>query len=110
MKNEFKIIVSMKRFIFSLNDFLDNFPKSEKELVDRFKRTSFECLELIYLANNKDDREDLQKQIMSKISMLDFYLEYSFNKKYISVKQAEKKSNELNVIEKLLYGWIKSGK
>jgi hypothetical protein len=109
MKSDLKIVVLMKRFILDLNSFLVNFPKNEKVLIDSIRKESFECLELIFFANNVFERENIQKQIMSKISMLDFFLEYSYKMKYISEKQAMKKSNELNVITKLLYGWIKNG-
>ena len=42
--------------------------------------------------------------------MLDFYFEESFKKKYISERQALRKTNELSVITKMMYGWIKNGK
>jgi hypothetical protein len=106
MKSEFRIVASMKKFIFELNDILVNFPKKEKELGDSLKKNCFECLELIFFANNVSDRLMLQKKIMSKISMIDFLIEYAYKMKYISEKQALRKSHELNVITKMLYGWI----
>jgi hypothetical protein len=106
MKSEFRIIVLMKNFIFDLNNLLKTFPKNERILTDNIKKESFKCLELIFFANNISDRENVQKKIISKISMLDFYLEYAFKMKYISQKQATKKSHELNAITKMLYGWL----
>lgn len=40
--------------------------------------------------------------------MLDYYLEYSYKKKYISLKNFNKKINNLTIINKMLYGWIKN--
>ena len=41
-----------------------------------------------------EERSKYQNQILSKISMLDFYLEKSYKKKYISEKLCQKKCNE----------------
>ena len=37
--------------------------------------------------------------------MLDFYLEKSYKKKYISEKLCQKKSNELLHLSKMVYQW-----
>ena len=39
--------------------------------------------------------------------MLDYYLEMSYHKKYISLKKLTYGSRNLEVIRKLIYGWIK---
>ena len=52
---------------------------------------------------------DLQENIISKISMIDFYLEFSFQKKYISERQCKNLCEELSKITKMMYGWIKNG-
>ena len=46
-------------------------------------------------------------KLLSKISMLDFYLERSYLNKYISEKVFQNKCNQLNRITKMIYGWIK---
>jgi hypothetical protein len=56
-----------------------------------------------------EDKKILQKRIISKISMIDFYIEYSYKMKYISEKLALKKAHELNIITKMLYGWVNNG-
>ena len=78
---------------------------------DIIYKDSIKILELIYEANNYDKEEkkkEIQKQIIAKISILDFYLERAYKKKYINEKQCLKKSNELDIITKLVHGWIKS--
>lgn len=55
-----------------------------------------------------DDRLYKQKEILSKISMLDFYLEISYNDKIISLKKLNQGTRLLDIIKKLMYGWINS--
>ena len=74
MNSEFRIVKNMKQFILSLDSFLINYPKNEKILKDKIKSTSYEILELILLANLKQDKLEEQQLIISKINMLDFYL------------------------------------
>lgn len=98
MNNEFRVLKHIKQFILSLDSILINYPKKEKVLKDKIKSTSYEILELILLANLKENRLQEQELIVVKLSMLDFYFEESFKKKYISEKQALRKTNELSVI------------
>ncbi len=80
-QSEFRIVTNMKKFILSLDSLIDNFPKKEKVLKDKIKSVSYDILELIFLANLKEEKLEIQKEILNKISMLDFYLETSFKKK-----------------------------
>ena len=108
--NEFRIITHLKKFILSLDDILINFPKKEKVLKDKIKETSYEVLELVQYTNLITDKIDYQYQIISKLSMLDFYFEEALKKNYISEKMCRNKGNELLEITKMVYGWIKNGK
>ena len=67
------------------------------------EKTSLDILELIFLVNNTLDKSYLDI-ILSKISILDFYLEKSYKKKYINKKLLEKKIYELTTITKMIYG------
>lgn len=98
----------MKLFIMSLDEFVINIPKKDYIIKNRLYDDSLVVLELIYLANNIDNskRKDLQLQIVSKISMLDFYLEHAYFKRYISQRECLKRSTILNKITKMVYGWI----
>ena len=106
--DEFRIITNLKKFIISLDDILINFPKKEKVLKDKIKETSYEVL--IEYTNLITDKSDYQYQIISKLSMLDFYFEEALKKNYISERQCKNKCNELLAITKMVYGWIKNGK
>ena len=108
--NNFLIVKNMKQFIMSLDEIIINYPRKENVIKDRLYNDSLDILYLIYLANYSKDKRKIQIQILSKISMLDFYLERSLKNKYISEKQCLKKANQLLVITKLVHGWIKSAK
>lgn len=108
--NDFLIVKNMKQFIMSLDDIIVNYPRKENVIKDRLFNDSLAILYLIYKANYSKDRRNIQIKILSKISMLDFYLERSLKNKYISEKQCLKKSNQLLTITKMVHGWIKSDK
>ena len=111
MNNDFLIVKNMKIFINDINSIVINYPRYEIVIKNRIQDTSLDILEYIYYANyikDMDKKNDIRKKILSKISMLDYYLEYSFKKKYISEKLLYKKSNQLDILTKLVYGWIKS--
>ena len=103
MNNNFKIELKLKDFILDLDGILINFPKREYILKDKIEKTSLDILELIFLVNNTLDKSYLDI-ILSKISMLDFYLEKSYKKKYINKKLLERKIYELTTITKMIYG------
>lgn len=106
--DKFKVINETKKFIMYTNDILINYPRKYYVLKDKIERTSYEILELIYLANMTNDRLLLQQTILSKISMLDFYLEISYNDKIISLKKLNQGTRLLELIKKLMYGWVNS--
>ena len=106
MKNEFLIVKNIKEFIVSLDNFLNNYPRKEYELRNLLVNTSYDLLELVYRINYKKDSNF--NIILSKISMLDFYLELSFKKKIINEKRVMNMSNRLLVIRKMIYKWYES--
>lgn len=109
MNEKFLIIKNMKEFIMSLDNIVINYPRCEYFIKDRLFKDSYDILELMYKANYKIDdvkKKDIQLNILSKISMLDFYFEKSYKNKYISEKQCSNKCNQLLKITKMVYGWI----
>lgn len=108
-EDRFKVINNIKSFIDYLDKILVNYPKTSFNLQKRLENTSYDLLELVYLTNIIHDRLNNQKIIISKISMLDYYLEISYNKKYISFKKFNYLVNKLDIIKKMIIGWINSG-
>ena len=106
MKDNFKIIINIKKTILYLDKVLINFPNNEKVLKYKIGSTIYDILELTYLANELNDKI-YKKKIIVKIKMIDFYLKISCDKKYISYKKYIKISNYLLNILKSLYAWVK---
>lgn len=107
--NDFMIVKNIKLFIYNLDNIVVNIPNRDKLIKDRLYNTSYEVLYLVYRCNyNSNKKEEYYKDILSNISMLDFYLERCLKNKYISSKSCEKLSKDLLKITKMIYGWIKS--
>lgn len=110
--DKFLIVKYMKQFILSLDEIIINYPNKEMVIKNRLHSDTLDILEYIYLANMEEESErkkEYQNKILSKINMLDFYLEKSYKKKYISEKMCQKKCNELLKISKMVFQW-KNGK
>ena len=105
--NDFMIVKNIKLFIYNLDNIVVNIPNRDKLIKDRLYNTSYDVLYLVYRCNyNNNNKEEDYKDMLSKISMLDFYLERCLKNKYISSKSCEKLSKDLLKITKMIYGWI----
>ncbi|MBQ6282361.1 MAG: four helix bundle protein [Bacilli bacterium] len=108
MNDRFLIVKYIKEFIYSIDDFVINFPRKEFVIKDRIINDSLDILEMIYIVNFDKNRNNLKYDILSKLSMLDFYLERCYKNKIINEKLLRKKSSELSNITKMMHGWIRS--
>ncbi|MFR5903398.1 MAG: four helix bundle protein [Bacilli bacterium] len=109
MNNDFIIIKNIKLFIYSLDSIIVNIPNRDKIIKDRLYNTSYNILYLVYRCNyNSENKKEYYKDILSNISMIDFYIERCLKNKYINNKVCEKISKDLLKITKMIYGWIKS--
>lgn len=107
--NDFKIVKNIKLFIYSIDNIVINIPNKDKVIKEKLYNTSYDILYLVYRCNYKsENKNEYYKDILSNISMLDFYLERCLKNKYINNKVCEKLSNNLLIIMKMIYGWIKS--
>jgi len=87
MNEKFIIAKNIKNFILNLDDMIINMPKKENYMKDKILETSLELLYDVYRTNhtiNKDQKTIKQIDILSKINILDFYIERLYIKKYIS--------------------------
>ena len=97
MQEKLNLAESIKKTILYLDKVVENFPRSEHTLKNNIRKTSFDILELVYYSNalNVNERILMQKKIVSKLKMLDFYFKISLNKKYINYKKYNKIGNFL---------------
>ena len=104
MNNDFKLIILVKDYILSLEDLLINIPNAMRAYLD-------EILYLVYLINNHRDKNikiNLKYVLLSKVGMLNFYIERYHKLKYISKKQVFYNAKKIEEITKVIYGWIRS--
>ena len=107
--NDFMIVKNIKSFIYSLDNIIINIPNRDRIIKDRLYNTSYNILYLVYRCNyNSDNKKEYYKDILSNISMLDFYLERCLKNKYINSKICEKLSNNLLRKNKIIYNRIKN--
>lgn len=85
---------------------LDNYPHKYIELKNKIDKTLLEMIELCYIANNGCDAEKNKLLVLSKLSMVDYYLKLSFKKKIISKKKYESIAKHLLEIKLMLKSWI----
>ena len=89
MKDNFKIILDIKRTIFYLDKIVVNFPNTDRVLKDNIMKSIYSVLEYCYMANEVSDYNRIiyQKRIITNIKMIDFYFKMALDKKYISYKK-----------------------
>lgn len=110
-KDKFKILTYFKQFILDLEPLLENIPRKDLYNRDVIKNETRYILFLIFLANTTNDKiikYQSQIEILSRLGVLDFYLERAYIYKYINQKQLFIFITKLEKIIKMTRGWIKS--
>ena len=90
---------------------LDNFPKKDIELKNRIRTATYDLLELSYEANSSQDIEYKKKLLttmISKVKIIDFLLDLSYEKQLITEKKFFKLATKLEDIAKYTNGWLKT--
>lgn len=76
-EEKFKVIQFIRELIVYIDRNLDNFPKKDIEIKNRLRNSSYDLLNLAYLANitrNINKKNELLEEIISKIKVIDFYV------------------------------------
>ena len=113
MNSNFILLNNTKKTIYYINKQLINFPKSEMILKENIERNMYELIECIFYYNINDSikiKEKYLKDLIVKLSMLDFYIEASFEKRIISKKKLESTCRFIIEIRKIAYGIIRKDK
>ena len=112
MKEEkFKVIQFIRELILRVDRELENFPKKEMEIKNRIRTSTYDILELSYEANTALEIEHKKKllvKIISKIKIIDFLLNLSYDKALITEKKYYKLAQRLDDIAKYTNGWLKN--
>ena len=111
MNSNFALLNNTKKTIAYINKQLINYPKSEVILKQNIEKNMYELIELIF-SYSINDIERIKtknlKDLIIKLSMLDFYLATSFEKRIISKKKFESTALFIIEIRKIAYGLIRN--
>lgn len=105
MNDKLLIITKIKKTIIYLDKILLNYPNKEKILRDNINNSLYKLLYLSYKANLTQNKY-YKKELIIEIKLIDFYLNISVDKKYISYKKYISITNHLIEIIKMIQSWI----
>jgi len=111
MNSNFSLLNNAKKTIFYINKQLINYPKSEMVLKQNMEKNMYEIIELIFSYSISDvERIKIKylKDLIIKLSMLDFYVATSFEKRIISKKKFESTAMYIVEIRKIAYGLVRN--
>lgn len=112
MNNDKLIVIKrIKEFCFDVDANVINFPKKEFLIKEKILNDGLDILESVVYINYIKSENDIisyKFKLLTKISMLNFYLEYLVHKNIINKKIFNKIGRELNEISRLIYGWLKN--
>lgn len=111
MNSNFALLNNSKKTIAFINKQLINYPKSEVVLKNNIEKNMYEIIELIFSYSISDiERIKIKylKDLIIKLSMLDFYIATSFEKRIISKKKFESTAMYIIEIRKIAYGLVKN--
>lgn len=108
-EEKFKVIQYVRDFINFLECSLDNFPKKDIELKHKIRELSFDILELSYIANtlsSKQQKKETLELMIAKIKIIDFLLNFTYDKAIINSKRYTSFFTKLDMILKYVTGWL----
>lgn len=106
---DFKLLGKIEYLIEYVDVYLfSSFPKTEKPLKLKIENYLYSLLEVCATANINTGsiRNKYQKEMLSKIVVLDFLFGYTLDKKIIKEGRFYGLINCLNEIKGMTYGWI----
>lgn len=111
MNSNFALLNNSKKTIAYINKQLINYPKYERVLKENIEKNMYEIIELIFSYSISDvERIKIKylKDLIIKLSMLDFYIATSFEKRIISKKKFESTAMYIIEIRKIAYGLVRN--
>jgi len=107
MNYNFKILNNTYKTINYINKLLINYPNKEIVLKNNIEKNNYDWIESIFAFNINDSwriKEKYLKDILIKLSMCEFYIKISYEKKIISKKKFIVIGNYLLEIRRMVYG------
>ena len=111
--SDFKLLSNLEKTINYINKELLNYPKYDVILRNNIESTMYTLVELIHsyrITTNNRIKEKNLNDFVIKLSMLDYYMRVSYEKKIINSHKLIVITNFIIEIRKLVYGVIRSEK
>ena len=111
--NNFKLLSKLEQTTIYINKELVNYPKYDVVLRNNIERTLYNLVYYIHsyrISNTLRVKNKNLNDFIIYLSMLDFYIRMSYEKKIINKHKLEVISNFLIEIRKIAYGVIRSEK
>ncbi len=105
MQDKLLIITKIKKTILYLEKTYEMVPRKERVLKDHILKTSYQLLEQTTRANLTGKKED-KIEILVLLSMLEFDIKNSLEKKLINYKKQEQIGIHLLEIRKMVFVWM----
>ncbi len=110
---EFKLLSCSEKTMNYIAKQLVNFPNREMVLKNNIEKTMYLLIESIFsyrIENVSRIKMKYLKNLLIQLSMLDYYMRISYQRKFISLKRYESTARFLLEIRKITYGVIRSEK
>lgn len=109
MNENYPLFTKWKDILNWILDRCDGFPKSIRfTFTNRISNFSLEILELIIESIYNKNRTKYLKQINMNLEKLRVFFRIACDRRYVSIKQYEYISRELNTAGKMTGGWAKT--
>lgn len=106
MYDKLLVATKVKKTIEYIEKSFDNCPIKERIVKEKIITSSYELLELVYMANIHKEIKYM-KDILVKINMIDYYTKLGLDKKIINYKKYNNLGLHLLEIIKMTQSWIK---
>ncbi len=106
MYDKLLVATKVKKTIEYIEKAFDNCPIKERIIKEKVIASSYELLELVYMANTHKEIKYM-KDIIVKINMIDYYIKLGLDKKIINYKKYNNLGIHLLEIIKMVQSWIK---
>lgn len=113
MNNNFNLLNKMKKTNLYIESLIKNFPKKEFVLKNNLEKSMFKTIELIFTYNLQSTfrlKEKYLKDLIVELSMLNYYTELCYERKFISKHQRDVVGRYLIEIRKMVFGVIQNEK
>lgn len=111
MNTNFNVLNRIKKTNLYVEKLIMNFPKKEYILKNNLEKSMFRTIELVFTCNIQDSlriKEKFFKDLVVELAMINYYVEFAYERKFVSKKQREVVGKYLIEIRKMIYGVIQN--